>query len=204
MAPGLCLGALTWENQKVELTAQVEDIQAIGVFRFKNSGGEVVTITSVKPSCGCTTAELAKAQYAPGETGEIKAVFKFNGGVGPQEKTILVTTSDAPASPTLLTLRVTIPDLFTYSTRLLLWKVGTEPVDQSLTLTCLRKIKSLEVEPQATAAVVCRVETTEPGVKYVLTIRPKSTAQISNSAVPLVVKFADDTTQAQIVYVLIR
>ena len=204
MAPGLCLGALTWENQKVELTAQVEDIQAIGVFRFKNSGGEVVTITSVKPSCGCTTAELAKAQYAPGETGEIKAVFKFNGGVGPQEKTILVTTSDAPASPTLLTLRVTIPDLFTYSTRLLLWKMGTEPVDQSLTLTCLRKIKSLEVEPQATAAVVCRVETTEPGVKYVLTIRPKSTAQISNSAVPLVVKFADDTTQAQIVYVLIR
>jgi hypothetical protein len=73
--PALCFGALSWTNQKVELTAKPGEKEVIGLFRFVNSGNTTITVTDIKPGCGCTTAELIKRTYAPGEAGEIKAVF---------------------------------------------------------------------------------------------------------------------------------
>jgi hypothetical protein len=35
-------------------------------YRFSNTGTYPVTIIEVQPSCGCTTVQLAKKEYAPG------------------------------------------------------------------------------------------------------------------------------------------
>ena len=83
--PSLSFATLTWDPQRIEFTAKTADKQAVGIFRFVNSGKTTITITSVKPDCGCTTAELEKQTYAPGETGEIKAVFAFEGRKRPTE-----------------------------------------------------------------------------------------------------------------------
>ena len=42
-----------------------------------------VTIISVQTSCGCTSAALARTDYAPGEGGELNVTYRFEGQVGP-------------------------------------------------------------------------------------------------------------------------
>jgi P pilus assembly chaperone PapD len=69
-------------------------------FVVKNAGQDTLSITNVKPTCGCTTAPLTDSLVAPGEQTDIKATFntqKFNGRV---KKQIYVDSSD-PIKPYL-------------------------------------------------------------------------------------------------------
>lgn len=60
------------------------------IFHYKNTGDKPLVIYMVKPSCGCTLAETPGKPLAPGETGEIKALFNSEGKPGMQHKTISV------------------------------------------------------------------------------------------------------------------
>src|SRR5258708_10241299 len=131
LLPTLGFGALSWDSQKIQLTAKTGEKQASGVFHFTNAGSATITITSVVPSCGCTTAELARRTYAPGETGEIKATITMGDMMGVQEKTITVTTDEAAGKPVPLILRVTIPELFTCTPQTLLWRIGDKLEEKS-------------------------------------------------------------------------
>ncbi len=55
-------------------------------FKFKNTGAEPVKIISVRPSCGSTTAALAKNVVPPNERGEITATFTIGDRSGVQTK----------------------------------------------------------------------------------------------------------------------
>lgn len=44
-------------------------------FEFKNTGKVPLILTSVNPSCGCTTPEWSKEPIAPGKTGKIKVTY---------------------------------------------------------------------------------------------------------------------------------
>lgn len=72
-----------------------EGVKATHVFVFENTGTTPITLTMVKPSCGCTTPVWPKAPIMPGEKAEIKAIFDTKGRPGPFYKTITV-TSNAP------------------------------------------------------------------------------------------------------------
>jgi len=63
-------------------------------FKFKNEGSERLQIIEVKPSCGCTTTELEKMVYEPGEEGAIELLFHPK-GYGSQTKTITVKSNSA-------------------------------------------------------------------------------------------------------------
>lgn len=62
-------------------------------FNFTNSGDEVLEITDVKASCGCTTAKPEKASYQPGESGVIPVTFNSSRFSGNITKTVTVTTN---------------------------------------------------------------------------------------------------------------
>lgn len=64
-------------------------------FEFTNTGDEELVITEVKPSCGCTTAEMSKKNYAPKESGKIPITFDSARFAGNIEKTISVVSNDA-------------------------------------------------------------------------------------------------------------
>src|ERR1700693_6047335 len=119
-------GQLKWENPEQTLTAKPLDKVIATKFRFTNVGTSSVKITDLQPSCGCTTALLQKKEYAPGESGEIEAKFKFDGRVGHQEKWIVVTTDWVPPQPTILRMAVNIPAAITIQPELVLWHVGDE------------------------------------------------------------------------------
>lgn len=204
LAPGQCGGALSWESRKIEVTAELESTSAAAVFHFKNAGNEPVTITDIKPSCGCTAVDLAKRAYVPGEAGEIKTVTTFGGSLGTQEKNLVITTSDAPLHPVTLVLRYTIPELFTYNPRLLLWRLNETPEEKSAVITCQRELAGIEVSPEAQAQVTCRVEPVEAGKSYRIFIKPKSLSESVSVPVPLVARLTDHTTRPLVLYVLVR
>ena len=62
-------------------------------FRFRNTGNTPLIIGTVRPSCGCTVAEVPKEPVAPGAEGQIKASFNSNGRTGVNHKTLFVTTN---------------------------------------------------------------------------------------------------------------
>jgi hypothetical protein len=102
---------LHWDDPEQNLKAKPGDKEAVMKFHFVNAGQSAIKIVNVRTSCGCTTAALAKDNYAPSEAGDIEARFSFGSHTGRQEKTITVTTSDAPDRPTYLGVETDNPDI---------------------------------------------------------------------------------------------
>ena len=66
----MCLGAraeLKWEQTTVELHPAPNDKQAVGHFKYQNTGKTPVHFKSVHASCGCTTAQTQKEEVSPGD-----------------------------------------------------------------------------------------------------------------------------------------
>jgi hypothetical protein len=78
------------------------------IYEFENKGAETLLIRNVIPSCGCTTAVLDKKEYRPGEKGAIAIKFNTSNYNGKVIKTITVTSNDADAPETRLTLSGTV------------------------------------------------------------------------------------------------
>jgi uncharacterized cupredoxin-like copper-binding protein len=63
-------------------------------FTLVNNGGDILKITDVHASCGCTAVKPDKNELAPGESINIKVEFNSTGKMGKQEKWIYVKTND--------------------------------------------------------------------------------------------------------------
>jgi uncharacterized cupredoxin-like copper-binding protein len=77
-------------------------------FVISNSGGDILRITDVRASCGCTAAQPDKKELKPGESTNIKVTFNSKGRVGPQLKTVYVTSNDAERKEIQLNIRCNI------------------------------------------------------------------------------------------------
>lgn len=67
-------------------------------FVLTNSGGDLLKITHVQASCGCTAAVPEKNELAPGESTNLPVKFNSTGRMGNQVKTVKVFTND-PQTP---------------------------------------------------------------------------------------------------------
>ncbi|MEM7672881.1 MAG: DUF1573 domain-containing protein [Verrucomicrobiota bacterium] len=132
--PLICKANLTWETREVSQTVDLSAKTAVATFPFTNSGDQIIKITEVKTSCGCTATSLDKKIYAPGESGEIEAVLNIGDRLGVQRKTVRVYT-DNGAAPALLTMTTTIPKVLEISPRFLFWKQGETFTPKSIDLS---------------------------------------------------------------------
>src|SRR4026208_519994 len=133
----MCLGAraeLKWEQTSVELHPAPADKQAIGHFKYENTGKTPVHFKSVHASCGCTTAQSQKEEVPPGEKGEITATFNIGDGTGTQVKTVTVETDEATNQKTVLTLKAEIPQQLEISPTFVFWKQGEKPDPKTITV----------------------------------------------------------------------
>jgi Protein of unknown function (DUF1573) len=204
VAPCAATG-LAWNTVTVEKTA-VEGASSIdAVFQFSNSSLERVRVLSVETSCGCTTASLAKMDYAPGEHGELKVTLNLLGRSGIQEKTISVSTNDAPGRPSVLTLRVKIPALFDISPRLLWWVADETPQEKQTTIrtNAGERTKVLLLEP-TDGNVHLRLQQAADGVSYVLGVTPASTRVKFIASIGLTIEAAGHPRQTATVYAQVR
>lgn len=94
-----------------------EGTQATYEFKFKNTGTEALTLSDVRPSCGCTTPEWTRDSILPGATGVIKAIFNSSGRPGSFNKSITV-TSNAASGQKVITFRGFV-------------EAATQPLDQA-------------------------------------------------------------------------
>jgi len=171
-------GQLKWENPEQTFTAKPQDKVIVAKFRFTNVGTTSLKITDLRPSCGCTTALLEKKEYAPGESGEIEAKFKFDGRRGHQEKWIVVTTDWVPPQPTILRFAVNIPEAITIQPELVVWRVGDQLKPKMVRIAVPDEIPAKVVSVQAdNAAVKIELREIRPGKELEVKVTPTSTSQ---------------------------
>jgi len=64
-------------------------------FQVKNVGDQMLRITNIMTSCGCTAAASQNDEILPGKTTSINVEFNSDGKVGLQNKVISVASNDA-------------------------------------------------------------------------------------------------------------
>ncbi len=80
---------------EVHLGDAVQGDTASGHFIIENHGTSPLEILDIKPSCGCTVAELEKPTIQPGEKISVKVDVDTEGKSGPFRKVITI-KSDSP------------------------------------------------------------------------------------------------------------
>lgn len=94
-----------------------EDDTAYHRFTFRNEGDAPLLLTSVRPSCGCTTPDWPRDPIAPDDTASIAVVYDAEGRPGPFERTIDVLTDGDPEFVTLYIRGNVTPSNLTAGTR---------------------------------------------------------------------------------------
>ncbi|NDV62302.1 DUF1573 domain-containing protein [Puniceicoccales bacterium CK1056] len=196
--------SLVFETTEVEIKAGLMDDQSTGLYRFTNAGDEPVVITNLKSSCGCTVPELAKREYAPGESGEIKAVFKFGSRHGVQRKRITVSTSEENYS---LLLTTTIPNWATITPQIVRWTIGNAPSPKEIRLR-IESPENIElVEPQFNMQHFTVMDVKTADNEWVYSIAPKNTDKRATERVTFQLRAtngSDETTREMAFHCLIR
>jgi len=67
-------------------------------FRFKNTGGANLIISSATGSCGCTIPDYPKKPILPGEEAVVNVVFASEGKSGVVEKSVTLVTNCEPST----------------------------------------------------------------------------------------------------------
>ncbi len=84
---------MLFKSDTVQL-GEVLDIEPVPLaFEFKNTGSEELEVRLVKPSCGCTAADMKKTTFAPGESGTIDMTFDPHGRNGALRRNVTVYTN---------------------------------------------------------------------------------------------------------------
>jgi hypothetical protein len=78
-------------------------------FRFTNTGKSPLVISIVQGSSGSVVPSYPKEPIAPGESGMIRVIFHTGGKMGPQEKTVTVTSNASEPNVVLRLKGVVIP-----------------------------------------------------------------------------------------------
>jgi len=108
VSPGAASGPrLTFSDPILDFGSVSDTDEIQGAFPFTNTGSEALVITEIKPSCGCTTVELAKTRFEPGEGDSIELVWKPK-GFGPQAKSITVQSNSEGMPITQLIIKAEI------------------------------------------------------------------------------------------------
>lgn len=90
-AEGMSQTTVEWSADTYDYGSVATGAKVTHQFRFTNTGDAPLTLTRVKPSCGCTTPTYTKEEIAPGEDGFIDVAFNTAGKSGVQNKTVTVT-----------------------------------------------------------------------------------------------------------------
>jgi hypothetical protein len=183
MLPALARAELKWEQTTLDLKPTLTDKQAVGHFKYQNSGDKPIKFKSVKASCGCTAAQSQKDQVAPGEKGEITATFTIGDRTGEQVKTVTVETDDAAHPVTVLTLKTNIPQILEVQPNFVFWQSGEEPKAKTIMARIGKDapVKNLDVtsvNPQFDVKV-----NKEKNSEYRIDIQPKETKTPSYTTV---------------------
>lgn len=186
-ALGLSLHAeLATDVPVIELKSKPEDEVVKTTFKFRNNGDKPVKILSLESACSCLSATLDKAEYKPGETGTGTAEFKVSTFVGRHEKSVLVSTDDPKQAEWQIQFVLEVPAVLDIEPKTLQWWTGEEAVEKTI------KVKMTGDEPMKILRITATRENVDysfkevkEGREYVVTVKPKSTADVTLGALKI-------------------
>ena len=166
---------MKWDQTSIELHPTSTDKQAIGHFKYQNTGDKPVKFKSVRTSCGCTAAQTQKEEVPAGEKGEITATFNIGERTGTQVKTVTVETDDPANVTTVLTLKAVIPQQLEITPTFVFWGQGEEPKPKSIVVRAAKDfpVKHLKVT-SSSPDFQAKVEETGNG-QFKINIQPQET-----------------------------
>ncbi len=176
----LCLTAragLKWDQTSIELHPAAADKQAIGHFKYQNTGDKPVRFKSVRTSCGCTAAQSQKEEVPAGEKGEITATFNIGERTGAQVKTVTVETDDPANVTTVLTLKAVIPTQLEITPTFVFWGQGEAPKPKTIVVRAAKDfpVKHLKVT-SSSPDFQAKVEETGDG-QFKIDVQPQETTR---------------------------
>lgn len=121
--------AIATPNHDFGTVAQGEPLQH--EFKVANTGDELLTITEVKPSCGCTTTGDWPHQLKPGESGIIPIKLDTTHFSGAVTKTVTIKSNDAEHPETGLELKANVWMPIKISAPVLIFPAITNPNESS-------------------------------------------------------------------------
>ena len=168
---------LKWEQTSVELHPAPADKEAVGHFKYQNTGSQAVRFKSVHTSCGCTAAQSQKDEVPPGEKGEITATFKIGDRTGTQVKSVTVQTDDPVNATTVLTLKAVIPQQLEINPTFVFWGQGEALKPKSIVVRASKDfpVKQLKVT-SSSPDFQTKVEETGNG-QFKIDIQPSDTSR---------------------------
>jgi hypothetical protein len=161
------------------------DSEVVAHFRFTNRGTAALTITTVRPTCGCTTTTLEKTTYQPGESGEIIAALTIGDLGGMQDKLIQVYHDQAP--PQVLHVRADLPPGPTIEPNVVSWLRFEDPLVRTVAIGFPPGSGAAAMPVSATASnplVRAELVAGEPG-HWTLRVTPSSTSVAGNAMIVL-------------------
>ncbi len=90
--------AITFDSAHHDFGRITQDRKVTHHYKVTNSGNSVLSITQVRPSCGCTSTVVGQWSVEPGKSTEVEATFDPHGYKGIVRKSLVVVSND-PANP---------------------------------------------------------------------------------------------------------
>jgi len=203
---GVCAAPaeLTWENPSQEFQRQPQDKDLVVNFAFRNDGKTPVTITKTNSSCGCTTAELPKKTYLPGERGNLTAKFTFGGRSGLQSKSISVVTDDQQTAQLVFKCLI-LDEPVALSQSLVWWRVGETAEAKNIEIA-VAKQPAIKITAAASTnpRIVAILSTVKDGEKYVVSVKPADTAQPENGEIFVQTDYPPEGPKAYTIHVRVK
>jgi hypothetical protein len=193
--------SLVFEKNELDLNPEMGAAKVDAVFKFENKGTTPVHIKTVKPSCGCTTAALAKNDIAPGEKGEITATFNIGDRSGVQVKTVTVETDDPQNPQTVLTFKANIAQLLELQPTFVFWQAN-DPAQPKTIIAKAAKgaaVKKIDVT-SSSGDFTTKVEPGSNAGEFKIEVSPKDTAKPLNATLTI----KADMTPAKVFYAAAR
>jgi len=193
--------SLVFEKTTIDLNPEMGATKVDAVFKYENKGDIPVHIKAVKPSCGCTTAALAKNDVAPGEKGEITATFSIGDRSGLQVKTVSVETDDPKAPQTVLTFKANIAQALEVTPNLVFWQANEAAKPKTIIAKAGKGVTIKKVEVVSSSGdFTAKVEPGSTAGEFKIQVQPKDTTKPLNASLTI----KPDLTPEKIFYATAR
>jgi carbon monoxide dehydrogenase subunit G len=95
-SPAVKMAQIHFVQTTIDLGTMKENAIVEKRFTFVNEGNDNLVILNAEGSCGCTVPTFSKEPIPPNGKGEIVVKYTAKNMMGPQKKTITVTTNGKP------------------------------------------------------------------------------------------------------------
>ncbi|MBP7829032.1 MAG: DUF1573 domain-containing protein [Kiritimatiellae bacterium] len=153
------------------------------VFTLRNEGNATLLIGNVRPTCGCTVAQLSTSSIEPGGEATLTAKLDLRGRSGGQIKQIRVESNDSTQSPFVLSMTGSaVAEVSVNPPNLFLGRLRAESIVTAAVEIVAAPSTPLRVTGATSdnAAVSATTETVEEGRRYRLVIQTRPPLSIGH------------------------